>query len=79
MRTALLIPVLYVLARAPQVGALLVAAGLVSLIGQSGMPLVSGLVVMVIAALGVMAVGLALALPYLTYAPTARSSGPPTP
>ena len=75
MRTVLIIPVLYVLARAPQVGALLVAAGLVSMIGQSGMPLVSGLVVMVIAALGVMAVGLALALPYLTYA---RSSGPPS-
>ncbi|MDX2695932.1 hypothetical protein [Streptomyces ipomoeae] len=75
MRTALLIPVLYVLARAPQVGALLVAAGLASLIGQSGMPLLSGLVVMLIAALGVMAVGLALALPYLPYA---RSSGPPS-
>lgn len=74
MRTVLLIPVLYVLARAPQLGGLLVAAGLVGVIRQSGMPLASGLAVMAIAALGVMAVGLALALPFL---PDARSSGPP--
>ena len=79
MRTVLIIPVLYVLARAPQVGALLVAAGLAGLIGRSGMPIASGLTVMAIAALGVMAVGLALALPYLPAGPTARSSGPPTP
>lgn len=77
MRTVLIVPVLYVLARAPQVGALLVTAGLVGLIGRSGMPLVSGLVVLAIAALGVVAVGLALALPYLD-GPAARSSSPPT-
>ncbi|MFJ6394037.1 hypothetical protein ACIQJT_41415 [Streptomyces sp. NPDC091972] len=76
MRTALLIPVLYVLARAPQLGGLLVAAGLFGVVRQGGMPLVSGLVVMTIAALGVMAVGLALVLPYLPYT---RTSGPPNP
>ncbi|MEU9523707.1 hypothetical protein [Streptomyces sp. NPDC048224] len=76
MRTMLIVPVLYVLARAPQVGGLLVVAGLAGLIGRSGMPIVSGLTVLAIAALGVMAVGLALALPHL---PAARSSGPPTP
>lgn len=77
MRTVLLLPVLYVLARAPQVGALLVATGLAGLVGRSGMPLASGLTVMVIAALGVMAVGLACALPYLSAGPAARNSGPP--
>ncbi|MFD4263790.1 hypothetical protein ACFWR9_40865 [Streptomyces sp. NPDC058534] len=79
MRTVLIVPVLYVLARARQVGALLVASGLAGLIGRSGMPLVSGLTVAAIVALGVMAVGLALALPYLPAGPVARSSGPPTP
>ncbi|MFD5455578.1 hypothetical protein [Streptomyces olivaceus] len=79
MRTVLLIPVLYVLARAPRVGGLLVAAGLAGLIGRSGMPLVSGLAVVAIAALGVMAVGLALVLPYLPAGPAARRSGNPAP
>jgi hypothetical protein len=74
--SVLIIPVLYVLARAPRVGALLVVVGLAGLIGGSGMPLGSGLAVMAIAALGVMAVGLALALPFV---PDARSSSPPSP
>ncbi|MFF4709739.1 hypothetical protein [Streptomyces sp. NPDC001297] len=65
MRTALIVPVLYVLARAPWVGALLVGAGLLGLAGRTGLPLASGLAVVAIAALGVIAVGLALALPYL--------------
>lgn len=76
MRSLIILPVLYVLARAPQIGALLVVAGLAGLIGRSGMPLAAGLTVMAIAALGVMAVGLALALPYL---PATRSSGRPAP
>ena len=76
MRTALIVPVLYVLARAPQIGALLIVGGIAGLVGRAGMPLASGLAVLAIAALGVMAVGLSLALPYL---PDTRSSGPPTP
>ena len=79
MRTALIIPVLYVLARAPQVGALLVASGLVGLIRQSGVPLASGLLAVAIAALGVMAVGLAVAIPYLPDRAPARSPSPPHP
>ncbi|QLJ06676.1 hypothetical protein HZZ00_37225 (plasmid) [Streptomyces sp. NEAU-sy36] len=74
MRTLMVLPVLYVLARAPRIGALLVAAGLAGIVGHSGMPLVSGLVLLAIAALGVMAVGLALVLPDL---PAVRSSAPP--
>ncbi len=75
MRTALLIPVLAVLARAPQLGALLVVGGLAGIVGHGGMPLGSGLVLLAIAALGVMAVGLALALPYLASGPA--SDRPP--
>ena len=68
MRTGLLIPVLAVLARAPQLGALMVAGGLAGIVGPGGMPLGSGLALLAIAALGVMEVGLALALPSLVYA-----------
>ncbi|MDK1477016.1 hypothetical protein QNO07_27090 [Streptomyces sp. 549] len=78
MTAAIFFPVLYVLARARQIGGLLVVGGLAGLVGRSGMPLASGLLVLAIAALGVMAVGLAVALPYLP-GPAARSSGPPRP
>ncbi|OYP09980.1 hypothetical protein CFC35_41935 [Streptomyces sp. FBKL.4005] len=79
MRMLLTLPVLYVLARAPQVGLLLVAGGVAGLIGHGGVPLASGLTVLAIAALGVMAVGLALALPYLPDHRVDHGSGPPTP
>ncbi|MFB7225491.1 hypothetical protein [Streptomyces sp. NPDC056227] len=79
MRTALIIPVLYVLSRASRVGVLLVVSGLVGLVGRSGVSLASGLLLAAIAALGVMAVGLALALPFLPDQPPSRSSGPPQP
>jgi hypothetical protein len=71
------VAVLYVITRAPQVGALLVVGGVVGLILQSGMPLAWGLWLMAVAALGAMAVGLACALPYLPDQPVARGSAPP--
>lgn len=65
MRTLIALPVFYVVSRAPQLGALLVAAGLVGLITQAGMPIGSGLLVLAVALLGSLAVGLACALPLL--------------
>lgn len=76
VRIPLMLPVLCVLARAWQVGALLVAASLAGLTASAGIPipLAHGLAVMTIAALGVMAVGLALALPYLPDVPPSEGS-----
>jgi hypothetical protein len=68
MRTLLALPVFYVVSRAPQLGALLVAGGLVGLITQAGMPVASGLLVLAVAALGSLAVGLACAVPLVTTA-----------
>jgi hypothetical protein len=65
MRTLIALPVFYVVSRAPQLGALLVGAGLVGLLTQSGMPIASGLLVLAVAFLGSLAVGLACALPLL--------------
>ncbi|MFF8996184.1 hypothetical protein ACF09H_40950 [Streptomyces sp. NPDC014983] len=64
-RTLIALPVFYVLSRAPQLGGLLVGLGLLGLLTQRGMPIASGLVVLAIALLGVLAVGLACALPFL--------------
>ncbi|MFH8797684.1 hypothetical protein [Streptomyces sp. NPDC017941] len=75
VRALVALSVLYVLVRVPQLGALLVAAGLAGLAGREGPPVTSGLLAALIAALGVMAVGLALALPYLPD----RRPGPPSP
>jgi hypothetical protein len=65
MRTLIALPVFYVIARAPQVAAGLVGLGLVALLSQSGMPIVTGLMVLAIAFLGAFAVGLACTLPLL--------------
>lgn len=65
MRTLIALPVFYVVSRAPQLGALLVALGLVGLLTQSGMPITSGLLVLAVALLGSLAVGLACTLPLL--------------
>ncbi|WP_097922978.1 hypothetical protein [Streptomyces sp. wa1063] len=66
LRNLIATPVFYVVSRAPQIGAALVAAGLLALLGQDGMPIASGLVVLAIALLGALAVGLACTLPLLT-------------
>ncbi|MFI7360313.1 hypothetical protein ACIBTP_41210 [Streptomyces avidinii] len=76
MRNLITAPVLYVLARAPQVGGLLVLLGLLGLIQGSGMPVVSGLLVLVVASLGAAAVALAVVLPYLPDRPPATAAPP---
>lgn len=65
MRTLIALPVFYVVSRAPQIGALLVAAGLVGLVARGGVPFLTGLFVLAIAFLGVLAVRLACTLPVL--------------
>ncbi len=61
----LVVPVLYVVSRAPEVASALVGVSLVLLLSQPGMPIVSGLMTLAIALLGALAVGLACTLPTL--------------
>ncbi|WP_329307847.1 hypothetical protein OG322_41440 (plasmid) [Streptomyces sp. NBC_01260] len=65
MRTLIALLAAHVASRAPQLGALLVVAGLVGLLPRGGMPLASGLLVLAIAFLGALAVSLAYTLPVL--------------
>lgn len=59
----------HVVIRARQVAALLVGTGLVALVASSGMPLVDGLLVVAVGALGAAFVGLAVLLPVLPRPP----------
>ncbi|MGW6484571.1 hypothetical protein ACWGDS_43295 [Streptomyces sp. NPDC055059] len=65
MKNLIALPVFYLVSRAPQVAALLVAVGLLALLHQSHMPFLSGLLVWAVALLGSLAVGLACTLPLL--------------
>lgn len=56
--------------RTPELAALLVAAGLVGLVSEGGMPLSAGLLVLAVAAVGALAVALAYCLPSLVTALT---------
>ncbi|MFE7113210.1 hypothetical protein ACFU9W_44845 [Streptomyces sp. NPDC057600] len=58
--------------RTPQLGVLLVAAGLVGLLPRGGVPVLAGLFVLAIAFLGVLAVRLAWELPALAAASSSR-------
>ncbi|MET9097407.1 hypothetical protein ABZX72_35635 [Streptomyces cyaneofuscatus] len=62
--------------RAPELAALLVAAGLTGLVTEGGMPLSAGLLVLALAALGALAVSLPYCLPSLVTA--LRWPGHPT-
>ncbi|MGQ4342532.1 hypothetical protein ACN6LF_001377 [[Kitasatospora] papulosa] len=72
MKHLIALPAFYVVSRAPQLGSLLVAAGLAGLLPRGGQPLISGLLVLAIALLGSLAVRLACALPLLVTATGAR-------
>ncbi|MCX4871099.1 MULTISPECIES: hypothetical protein [unclassified Streptomyces] len=76
MRTLIALLVANVVSRAPQLGALLVGAGLVGLLPRGGVPFVAGLFVLAIAFLGVLAVRLACELPVLAAASGGRHPNP---
>ncbi|MFF7013239.1 hypothetical protein ACFY9Y_35095 [Streptomyces fimicarius] len=78
MRNLIALPVFHLISRAPQLGALLVGAGLAGLLPRGGQPLISGLLVLAIALLGSLAVRLACSLPLLVTAAGSRRTTNPT-
>ncbi|MFD7416876.1 hypothetical protein ACFW9S_38160 [Streptomyces anulatus] len=75
VQTLIALAVAYMSGHGLKLGALLVTAGLAGLVTEGGMPLSAGLLVLAVAAVGVLAVALALFLPLLLTTITGRPVG----